>query len=138
MKDFQESVEEATIEGIHAAMSAGVLTSQALCEEYLARIESYDRSGPNLNAVVAVNNGAVERARVLDEEWKRSGGPIGPLHGIPVLVKDNIETIEVDTTCGSIALEGYRPEQDATAVHRLREAGAIVLAKTTLPDFAAS
>lgn len=132
------AVSEATIDEIHAAMRAGTLTSRALCEAYLERIAAHDRTGARLNAIVAVNEQALAQADELDAAFARSGELSGPLHGIAVLVKDNIETVDVDTTSGSEALLGFRPEQDATAVRRLREAGAIILAKTALPDFATS
>jgi Asp-tRNA(Asn)/Glu-tRNA(Gln) amidotransferase A subunit family amidase len=131
-------VEEATIADIHAAMRAGELTCRALVEAYLQRIDAYDRSGPALNSILGVNEAALERADELDDALGRTGEPVGPLHGIPVLVKDCVETSEIDTTFGSAAVEGYRPAEDAVVVRKLREAGAIILAKTTLPDFATS
>jgi len=131
-------VEETTIADIHAAMRAGELTSRALVEAYLQRIEAYDRSGPELNSILGVNDGALARAGELDEALSQTGELTGPLHGIPVVVKDCVETSEIDTTFGSAAVQGYRPAEDAVIVRKLREAGAIILAKTTLPDFATS
>src|SRR3954452_2621660 len=131
-------VEETTIADIHAAMRAGEVTSRALVEAYLRRIDAYDRSGPELNAILGVNERALERADELDHALSRTGELTGPLHGTPVLVKDCVETSEIDTTFGSIAVQGYRPAQDAVIIRKLREAGAIILAKTTLPDFATS
>ena len=131
-------VEETTIADLHAAMRAGEVTARALVETYLQRIEAYDRSGPALNSILGVNERAAERAEELDEALRRTGELVGRLHGIPVLVKDCVETSEIDTTFGSTAIQGYRPAQDAVIVRKLREAGAIILAKTTLPDFATS
>jgi amidase len=131
-------IEEATIDVMHAAMRAGELSSRALVETYLRRIEAYDRGGPRLNAILGVNEAALTRADELDAALARDGGLSGPLHGIPVLVKDCVETSEIPTTFGSTAIRGYRPAQDAVVVRKLREAGAIILAKTTLPDFATS
>ena len=131
-------IDEATIDGIHAAMRAGEITSRALVDAYLERIEAVDRGGPRLNSVLGVNEAARTQADELDAALERSGEPTGPLHGIPVLVKDCVETSEIPTTFGSAAIEGYTPERDAVIVRKLREAGAIILAKTTLPDFATS
>ena len=131
-------VEETTITDIHVAMRAGEVTSRALVDAYLQRIEAYDRSGPELNSILGVNADAQARADELDAELARTGELTGPLHGIPVLVKDCVETSEIDTTFGSAAIEGYRPSRDAVIVRKLRDAGAIILAKTTLPDFATS
>ena len=131
-------IDEATIDGIHAAMRAGEVTSRALVDAYLERMQAVDRDGPGLNSVLAVNEGARTRADELDAAFERSGELSGPLHGIPVLVKDCVETSEIPTTFGSAAIEGYTPERDAVIVRKLRDAGAIILAKTTLPDFATS
>ena len=130
--------EEATIERIHAALRAGETTARGLVEGYLARVDAYDKDGPALNAIVESNARALQRADELDESFTNTGELVGPLHGIPVLVKDCIETEDVATTFGSVAFAGYRPKEDATVVKNLREAGAILLAKTTLPDFATS
>lgn len=129
-------VTEATIAEVHAAMRAGEMTSQALVERYLDRIEAYDRAGPEINSVITLNPDASDRAARLDDQFTDSG-LIGPLHGIPVLVKDQLSTADVTTTYGSEAFEGYVPAEDATIVERLRNAGGIVLAKTNLPDWAA-
>jgi len=105
---------------------------------YLARIEAYDRSGPELNSIITVNPNVLEEAEELDRSFERNGEFVGSLHGIPVLVKDQAETAGIRTTFGSIAFEDYVPDEDATAVRRLKEAGALILAKTNLPDFATS
>ena len=131
-------IDEATIDGIHAAMRAGELTSRALVDAYLDRIEAVDRAGPRLNGVLGVSEVARARADELDAALARDGELTGPLHGIPVLVKDCVETSDIPTTFGSAAIEGYTPERDAVIVRKLRDAGAVILAKTTLPDFATS
>jgi Asp-tRNA(Asn)/Glu-tRNA(Gln) amidotransferase A subunit family amidase len=131
-------IEEATIDGIHAAFRSGETTSAELVEAYRERIEAIDRGGPQLNSVLALNERAAERAAELDAELARTGELSGPLHGIPVLVKDCVETSGIPTTFGSEALVGYTPKQDAVTVRKLREAGAVILGKTTLPDFATS
>jgi amidase len=131
-------IEETTIDAIHSALRGGELTCRALVEAYLRRIDAYDRSGPKLTAILGINRRAVARADELDEAFRRTGELVGPLHGVPVLVKDCVETAEIDTTFGSTAIQGYRPERDAVIVRKLRDAGAIILAKTTLPDFATS
>ena len=131
--DFE--LEEATIDGIHAAIRAGKLTASDLVRGYLTRLEAH---GPALNAVLATSEHALARAEELDREFAGTGELAGPLHGIPVALKDNIETADMATTFGSVAMEGYRPREDATVTRRLREAGAIILVKTTLPDWATS
>ena len=131
--DFE--LEEATIDGIHAAIRAGELTASDLVRGYLTRLEAH---GPALNAVLATSEHALARAEELDREFAGTGELAGPLHGIPVALKDNIETADMATTFGSVAMDGYRPREDATVTRRLREAGAIILIKTTLPDWATS
>jgi Asp-tRNA(Asn)/Glu-tRNA(Gln) amidotransferase A subunit family amidase len=131
-------LQEATIDDIHSAFRSSGLTCRELVELYLARIEAYDRSGPELNAILTVNPKVLEEAEDLDRAFGQDGELVGPLHGIPVLVKDQAETAGIRTTFGSVAFEGYVPEEDATAVKRLKEAGALILAKTNLPDFATS
>lgn len=128
---------ETTVDEIHDAMENGEVTSQELVERYLERIDAYDRSGPELNSVVTVNENAVERAAELDEALETEGF-VGSLHGIPVLVKDQAETAGITTTFGSEACADYVPDTDATIVSKLKDAGGIVLAKTTLPDWAAA
>ena len=131
-------LEETTIAKIHTALRAGEVTCVDLVEGYLARIEAYDRSGPTLNAIVTVNPHARDEAARLDAELVASGQLSGPLHGIPIVVKDQAETAGIMTCFGSIALDGYIPDKDATAIAKLRAAGAIILAKTAMPDFATS
>jgi Asp-tRNA(Asn)/Glu-tRNA(Gln) amidotransferase A subunit family amidase len=134
--EFQ--IEEATIAQAQSALSEGRATARSLTEAYLARIAAYDQSGPALNAVVTTNPQALDRADELDASMRETGGFVGPLHGIPILVKDNVETAAMPTTQGTIGLEGYQPRDDATVIQHLESAGAIILGKTTLPDFATS
>ena len=129
-------VMEKSIEELQRALASGEVTSRQLVELYLARIDAYDQHGPSLNAIIAINPRARETADQLDAE--RAAGKIrGPLHGIPVLVKDNYETVEMATSAGSIALAGFHPKRDAYLVKRLKAAGAVVLAKTNMHELAA-
>src|ERR1700730_15681670 len=117
-------------------MGGGRLTARELVKRYVNRIESLDRGGPRINSVLELNPDAIEIADQLDRE-RRRGGPRGPLHGIPVLVKDNIDTHDrMMTTAGSLALVGPPPSRDATVVARLRQAGAVILGKTNLSEWA--
>ena len=125
----------ATIEDLNAAFDSGQLTSERLIEMSLARIEAYDRAGPELHAMLWLNENALQRARELDEERRRSG-PRSPLHGIPVVLKDNVDTGDMPTTGGSALLAGSIPPDDAFIVKQLRDAGAIILAKTALSELA--
>ncbi len=127
----------ASIDDLHGAYLRGELTAEALVETCLARVDRFDQRGPGIGAVAARNAEALRVARELDDVL-RSGRLSGPLHGVPVLVKDQIETAGIETTFGSVAMRRYIPGRDATVVTRLRAAGAIVLAKSTMPDFAAS
>jgi amidase len=129
-------IEEASIAAIHAEMLAGRLTARRLVERYLARIAAYDTLGPAINAIIVVNPHALARADELDAELKRTGKLSGPLHGIPFLVKDNYDTHDLPTTAGSLSLAGSVPPDDATQVRLIRAAGAIVLAKTNMAEFA--
>lgn len=138
MESTNLAIEEATIDQIHRAFEAGTLTSEELVDRYLKRIDAYDRDGPELNSIVTVNETASERAVELDQTFAESGTFVGPLHGIPVLVKDHVETRELPTTYGSEAFDGYLPDTDADVTRRLRDAGAIILAKTNMPDWATS
>jgi Asp-tRNA(Asn)/Glu-tRNA(Gln) amidotransferase A subunit family amidase len=129
-------VMEKSLEELQRAMQAREVTSRQLVDLYLARIEAYDKQGPAVNAIVSVNPRAREAAELLDAE-RASGGPRGLLHGIPVLVKDNYETIEMPTSAGSIALAGFHPLRDAFQVQRLKAAGAVILGKTNMHELAA-
>jgi amidase len=130
-------VEEATIAQAHAAMKAGRLTCRALVDAYLRRIDAYDKNGPALNAIVVVNQEARKIADELDRRFAR-GGFVGPLHCVPTIVKDNFETIGLQTAAGSLALEGFVPDRDAFQVKRIKDAGAIVLAKSNMAEWAFS
>ncbi len=128
-------VEEATVRQIHEAMKRGETSCRAITEEYIRRIEAYDRKGPSLHAVILVNPKALEEADELDRIF-REKGPVGPLHGIPVLLKDNVETADMVTTSGSLSLEHYLPDDDAFITRKFREAGALILAKANMHEFA--
>jgi len=130
-------VEEATIAGVHAAMKAGTLTCHALVDAYLARIAAYDKAGPALNAIVITNPQALVEADALDARFRRSG-LTGPLHCVPAIVKDNYETIGLQSADGSLALKGFVSDKDAFLVKRIKAAGAIVLAKSNMAEFAFS
>ena len=128
--------EEATIPELLAAMQGGETTSEKLARWYLRRIEEVDREGPGLHSMSEVNPDALKIARELDRERKEKG-PRGPLHGIPVVLKDNIATVDrMETTAGSLALVGSRPRHEAYVVKRLREAGALILGKANLSEWA--
>jgi Asp-tRNA(Asn)/Glu-tRNA(Gln) amidotransferase A subunit family amidase len=129
-------VVEATIDDVHAALRAKRTTCRALVELYLKRIEAYDKDGPRLNAVQTINSRALHEADRLDATFL-SSGPVGPLHCIPVLVKDQVETSDMLTTFGSTVFKDFVPQRDATIVTRLRKAGAIILGKSTMGEFAA-
>jgi amidase len=130
-------LEEATVEGLQAGLAAGHWTTVDLVRRYQARIQALDQAGPNLHAVIELNPEALALARSLDTE-RRAGKVRGPLHGIPVLLKDNIETADrMKTTAGSLALaDAPMPKADAFIVTRLREAGALILGKTNLSEWA--
>ena len=128
-------LETATIEDINAAFDAGVLTSVRLLELYLARIDAYDDRGPRINALITLNANVLSAAADLDQE-REASGPRGPLHGIPVLLKDNYDTADMPTTAGSVALAGSVPKDDAFVVAKLRQAGAIILGKVNMSEFA--
>lgn len=125
----------ATIADLNAAIDAGSLNAERLVELSLARIAAFDDQGPAINAVMLLNPKALERARELDAE-RASSGRRSPLHGIPVVLKDNIDTADMPTTAGSFMLKGSLPPDDAFIVSRLRDAGAIVLAKVNMSEFA--
>src|SRR5215831_8983839 len=125
----------ATIADINAAFDAGTLTSESLTRMCLARVDAFDRKGPSLHAVMALNPKAIEQARALDAERKAKGRR-SPLHGIPVVLKDNYDTFDMPTTGGSLLLEGSIPAKDAFVVKKLRDAGVIILAKVNMSEFA--
>jgi amidase len=126
---------EASIDDVQAAYKSGTLTARQLTEAYLARINAYDKQGPMINSIITLNPDALAEADRLDAVYRRSGF-VGPLHGIPILVKDEIDTAGMPTTLGTVVFKDYRPPKDAFVVDRLRKAGAIILGKTTLSEYA--
>jgi amidase len=128
-------LDAATIADINAAFKTGTLTAEELVQLCLARIRSFDREGPSLHAVMALNPRALETARELDAE-RKAKGPRSALHGIPVVLKDNYNTADLPTTGGSVLLEGSIPPTDAFVVKKLRDAGAIILGKMNMSEFA--
>jgi amidase len=130
-------LEETTIAQVHAAFRDGALTCRSLVEQYSRRIEAYDKNPPALNAIVMINPEALRTAAGLDDRFRQTGS-IGPLHCIPVIVKDNYETIDMPTTAGSLALKGMMTGKDATVVRRLRDGGAVMMAKSNMAEFAFS
>ncbi len=133
-KDFE--LEELTITELQEGMKSGRFTARALVKKYLDRIDDIDEHGPELNSVIEINPDAIPIAEALDRERKEKGVR-GPLHGIPILIKDNIDTADrMMTTAGSLALVGSRPTQDAYVARRLRDAGAVILGKTNLSEWA--
>ena len=130
-------VEETTILKVHEAMRTGRLTCQALVSQYLRRIEAYDMNGPAINSLITINPGAQNQAAELDRLFAQSG-LTGPLHCVPMIIKDNFETKGLRTTNGALALASYVPEKDAFQVQRVKQAGAIVLAKSSMAEWAFS
>ena len=129
-------LDEITISQLADGMNSGKYTARAIAEKYLARIEAIDRHGPALNSVIEINPDALEIAEKLDAERKEKGSR-GPLHGIPILLKDNLDTADkMMTTAGSLALVGSKPSKDSFVVQRLRAAGAVILGKTNLSEWA--
>ncbi|HEX6165131.1 MAG TPA: amidase family protein, partial [Vicinamibacterales bacterium] len=124
-----------TIADVNAAFAKGTLTSERLTQIFLSRIDAYDRKGPMLRSVIAINPKALDTARAMDAE-RKSGKVRGPLHGIPIVLKDNIDTADMPTTGGSVLLEGAIPPDDAFVVKKLRAAGAVIVAKLNLSEFA--
>lgn len=129
------SIEETTIGAVHAAMREGRLTCRGLVEQYLRRIAAYDKTGPAINAIIMTNPRALEEADDLDRRFKQAG-PTGPLHCVPMIVKDNFETVGLQGANGSLALEGFVSTKDAFQVKRVKEAGALVLAKSNMAEWA--
>lgn len=124
-----------TIADVNAAFAQGTLTSERLTQMFLSRIDAYDRKGPMLRAVITVNPKALEVARAMDAE-RKTKGPRSPLHGVPVIIKDNIDTADMPTTGGSVMLAGWTPPDDAFVVKKLRDAGAVIIGKANLSEFA--
>jgi amidase len=129
-------LEDATVAQLQDWMASGRFTARRIAELYLERIDDIDRGGPSLRSVIEINPDALAIADALDAE-RKAKGPRGPLHGVPVLLKDNIDTADrMLTTAGSLALEGTRPSQDAALVERLRTAGVVILGKTNMSEWA--
>ena len=116
-----------------SSTASGALTSRTLTQAYLDRIAAIDDAGPTLNAVIETNPNALQDAEALDAE-RKAGKLRGPLHGIPVLLKDNIDAVPMVNSAGSLALAAHRPKSDAFLVARLRDAGAVILGKTNLSE----
>lgn len=135
LADFD--VVEASIVDIQRAMAAGEVTSVELLQASLARIDAYDKKGPSINSIITLNARAMQRAAELDRLYAR-GEILGPLHGIPVIVKDNYDTADMPTTAGSLSLLESLPPDDAFQVRRLREAGALIIGKANMYEFAFS
>ncbi|HSL70294.1 MAG TPA: amidase family protein, partial [Longimicrobiales bacterium] len=129
-------VTETTIAAVHRDLLARRLTARQLVQAYLDRIAAYDKAGPSLNSLILVNPSALQVADSLDRLLQQTGRLSGPLHGIPVIVKDNYDTFDLPTTAGSLALAGSIPPDDAFQVRQIRAAGAIILAKSNLAEFA--
>ena len=126
---------EASIESIQQAMNSGSLTAVQLTQYYLDRIAAYDQQGPGLNSIRVLNDDALKQAAALDDERNRQGAR-SMLHGIPILVKDNYETKGMPTTVGSVLFKGFAPDRDAHLVAKLKNAGALLLGKTNMQEFA--
>lgn len=134
-QDKTFNLEEATIAEIQNAISSGSVTGKAIVQLYLERIAAYDKAGPKLNSIITVNPKAAEEAAALDLE-RAQKGPRGPLHGIPVLLKDNVDTFDMATTNGSAILKNAIPPKDAIITKALRDAGAVILGKAAMGEFA--
>src|SRR5947208_6997103 len=132
----QFELDELTISDLQAGMSSGKFTARSITEKYLARIDAIDKRGPAINSVIEINPDALAMAETADKERKEKGAR-GPLHGVPVLIKDNIDTADrMETTAGSLAMLGSRCTKDAFVVQKLREAGAVILGKSNLSEWA--
>lgn len=127
---------EADVASIHAAFRAGTLTCVALVHQYLDRIAAYDRQGPALHALITVHPDALQMAAELDRQYQLRQGQVGPLHGIPIILKDNFNTFDLPTSGGNVAMRHSQPSADAFTVARMRQAGALILAKANLQEFA--
>ena len=127
---------ETTISKVHQAYLDGSLTAVELMKFYLQRIEAYDKKGPAINSIICVNPNILEEAAAADAYLKEHHALKGPLHGIPVMLKDNFNTSDMPTTAGSIALNGWVPTENAFVTEKLKQAGACILAKTNLHEFA--
>jgi amidase len=131
----QFNVMEASIADIQKALKNGDVTSEQLVDFYIKRINKFDKQGPKLNSIIAINPKAFEEARALDKELKEKG-PRSPLHGVPIILKDNFDTFDMPTTGGNLAMKYSQPTKDAFLTKKLRDAGAIIIAKANLHELA--
>lgn len=127
------NVLETTIDDIHSAYKSGQLTARQLVHIYLDRIDAYNKQGPAINAIITLNPNALEEADRLDLAFKKTGF-VGSLHGIPIVIKDQADVQDMPTTLGSVLFKNYYPDRDAFVVEKLKQAGAIILAKATLGE----
>lgn len=125
-------IDELTIDQVRSAYKAGTYSCKQLVEAYFERINAFDRTGPKLNAITALSTTALEEAEALDEHLESKGEFVGPLHGIPVIVKDQCDTKGLETAYGNICCK-HLPTEDATLIRKLKGAGAVILAKSTMP-----
>src|SRR3954468_2793357 len=130
-------VQEASIAQIQSELATKRMTCRAVVEQFLRRIDAYDKNGPTINAIVEINSKALNEADDLDRRMQATG-PVGPLHCVPMIVKDNFETIRLQSAAGSLAMKGFVSSKDAFLVRRVKEAGAIVLAKSNMAEWAFS
>lgn len=126
------SIDELTIDKVHEAFKSGAYTCRELVGAYIARIRAIDQAGPKLNAITVISDFCLDEADTLDAHFKEHGSFIGLLHGVPVIVKDQCDTKGVQTAYGNICCV-HTPTEDATLVKKLRDAGAVILAKSTMP-----
>src|SRR5258706_15877455 len=132
-RSFQ--LRETSTADIHKAVQRGTLTCHNLVQQYLQRINAYDQQGPAINSMLYINPASLEQADALDQDFRRTH-KLKPLGCIPIVLKDNFDTADMPTTAGALTLKGAQPEKDAFAVKRLREAGALILGKANLQEFA--
>ena len=137
MADEDFAIEETTVAGVQQALRTHVRTGRQIVQAYLDRIAAYDRDGPTFNSILTLNPNALAEADRLDAE-RAGGAPAGPLHCVPLVLKDNYNTADLPTTGGSASLAGMQPRADAFVVARLRKAGAIILGKSNMHEFALS
>ena len=129
-------LQEATIANVHAAFAADQLTCRQLAKLYLDRIAAYDQQGPTLRAIISVNPIVRETAAELDRKYRENRSSVGSLHCIPVVLKDNFNTADMPTTGGNVSMKKSVPQADAFTVAKMRNAGALILGKTNLSEFA--
>ena len=130
------SIDEATIAKIHQALKSGELTCKQLVQGYLDRISAYDKQGPTLQSILSINSKAMDDAKELDAKYKAAPKSVGPLHCVPIILKDNFNTFDMPTSGGNVAMKNSQPQKDAFTVARMRQSGAIILAKSNLQEFA--